>query len=81
MYNEVRIGKHLSDNIPTRNVRKEGGALLPFLPNFAIECAIRKAKQNQMGLKLSGTRQLLVYAVDVNLSGNNIDTIKKTQRL
>jgi hypothetical protein len=32
---------------------------------------------NQVGLKLNETHQLLVYANDMNLLGDNIDTIKK----
>jgi hypothetical protein len=30
-----------------------------------------------VGLKLNGTHQLLAYADDVNLLGDNIDTVRK----
>jgi hypothetical protein len=41
------------------------------------EYAIRKVQENLVRLKLRGTHQLLVYADDVNLLGDSIDTVKK----
>jgi hypothetical protein len=70
MYSKLYIGEHLSDNFPIQNGLKQGDALSPLLFNFALEYAIRKVQQNQVGIKLNRTHQLLVYTNDVNLLGD-----------
>jgi hypothetical protein len=48
-----------------------------LLYNFALEYVSGKVQEQQVGLKLNGTHQLLGSADDVNLLGDNIDSIKK----
>jgi hypothetical protein len=67
----------LSDKFSTQNFLKDGDALSPLLFKFALEYVNRKVKENQVGQKLNWAHQLLVYADDVNLLGDNTDTIKK----
>jgi hypothetical protein len=74
-YSEIRIGKHLSDSFPIQNDLKQGDALSPLLFNFALEYAIRKVQETQVGLKLNGTHQILAYADAVTLMGDNIDAV------
>jgi hypothetical protein len=60
---------------------KQRDVLQPLLFNFTLGYAIRNIQENEAGFKLNGTHQPLFYA-DVNLLGNNVNTIKeKSQTL
>ena len=72
-----RVGKNLTDTFSIRNGLKQEDVISPLLFNFALEYAISRVQVNQNGLKLYGTRQLLVYADDVNTQGGSVHTIKK----
>jgi len=67
----------LSDTFSLQNGLHTRDALLPLLFNFTLEYCIRKFQANQMGIKLNGRHELMVY-VELN---ENVHTIKKTEKL
>jgi hypothetical protein len=62
---------------PIKNGLEQRVALSPLLFNFALEYAIMMVQVNQNGMKLNGTHQLRLYAGDINILGESVQTVKK----
>jgi hypothetical protein len=69
----------LSHTFPIQNGLKQGDALSTLLFNFDFEYAIRKVQENEVGLELNGTHQLLIYADVVSLLDDSVNTITENR--
>ena len=49
--------------------------------NFALEYAIRKVQETNLGLDMNGTHQVLAYADDVNLIVDDIKIERNVEAL
>ena len=50
---------YLSSSFPIENGLKQGDALSPLPLNFALEYAIRKVQETNLGLDMNSTHQVL----------------------
>jgi hypothetical protein len=66
-YSKVRVGERFSDKFSVQNDLKQGYNLSPLFFDFASDYAVRMS---------IWTHQLLVYADDVNLLGDSLNTMK-----
>jgi hypothetical protein len=60
------------------NEPKQGDDLLLFICNFDLKYSIGRVQENQEGLKMNGTHELLAYASSADVLDKKINTIKKT---
>ena len=57
---KVRIGNYLSSSFPIENGLKQGDGLSPLLFNFALEYAIRRVQETNLGLDVNGIHQVFI---------------------
>jgi hypothetical protein len=59
-YSKILVDKNLSDVFSIQNCVKQGDALSSLLFNFALEYANETVLENQVGLKVMGSHQLMM---------------------
>jgi hypothetical protein len=57
---KVHIGKYLFDTFPIQNGLKISRCFITIAFQLGLGYAIRKVQENEVGLKLNGTHQLLL---------------------
>ena len=62
-------------SFPIENSLKQGDALSSLLFNFALEYAIRNVQETNLGQDMNDTHQVLAYAEDVSLTGDDVRKI------
>ena len=71
----MRIRNCLTYSFPIGNGFKQRDAFSPLLLNFALKYA--GIQETNLELDMNGTHQVLAYADDVNLIGDDIRTIER----
>ena len=66
-----------SSSFPIENGLKQRDGLSSLLFNFALEYAIKQVQETNLGLNMNGTHQVLAYADDTNLKGDEVTTIER----
>ena len=63
------------------NGLRQGDALSPLLFNFALEYVVKKLEETREGLSLNGQIQMLSYADDIDIIGDNKETVEKNTEI
>ena len=66
----MRLGNYLSSSFPIKSSLKQAVVLSPLPFHYALEYAIRKVWETNLGHDMNGMHEVLGYADDVSLRGD-----------